>query len=421
MIVYPINITYKCSFVFEMKNYMAGVETIMSKAIALGLGNNIDYEITWDSKVIEDLIVQYEIKADEIDSINRIKCIRDLILSILFFLKTETGEERFVEDLVVIEEFSSLFHNAVTVGGTSPRAAIAMARLGFDSYIHLVTGNEHIRRLLPPTSTWICSNTEDSFYPHLIVQYMKDTVVCANDINIRTGRANRIIYINDYDNMMMKLEPEFLENLGEAKVLLISGFNAMQEKALLQDRLHILKESLDKVSKKTKIYYEDACFYDPSMSTMVFDTIGECIDVYSMNEDELQNYVGREIDLLDTGSVLSALREVRSLKPGPVLIVHSKYWALGYGNSANDYAAALKGGITMATTRFRFGDDFTSEQYNKTYHLPDEAEGRLFCEQIKVLDDGMVCCLSSVEVEETKVTTVGLGDAFVGGFLPALI
>ena len=396
-------------------------ETIMSKAIALGLGNNIDYEITWDSKVLEELIIRYGIKADEIGSVNKIKCIRDLILSILFFLKTETGEERFVEDLAIIEEFSLLFHNKVTVGGTSPRAAIAMARLGFDSYIHLVTNNEHMRRLLPPTSSWICSNAEDSFYPHLIVQFEKDTVVCANDIDIRTGSANRIIYNNDYDNMLMKLEPTFFDNLTEARVLLISGFNAMQEKTLLQDRLDLLKESLPKVPEKTKIYYEDACFFDPSMSTMVFATIGNYIDIYSMNEAELQEYVGRKCDLLDAGSVLSALREVCVLKPVPALVVHTKYWALAYGHAVSEYAAALKGGITMATTRFRFGDDFTPAQYDETYHLPEEAGGKLFCEQIKALSGDMVCCLPSIEVQETKVTTIGLGDAFVGGILPELI
>jgi len=31
-----------------------------------------------------------------------------------------------------------------------------------------------------------------------------------------------------------------------------------------------------------------------------------------------------------------------------------------------------------------------------------------------------VCCLACIQAEETKATTIGLGDAFVGGFLPIL-
>jgi len=40
----------------------------MKEEIALGLGDNIDYEIVWNSKVIEDLIVQYGIRADELSA-----------------------------------------------------------------------------------------------------------------------------------------------------------------------------------------------------------------------------------------------------------------------------------------------------------------------------------------------------------------
>jgi len=400
---------------------MGGVTDVMSKAIALGFGNNIDYEISWNSKVMEELIIKYGITADEIGSINKIQNIRDLVLSILFFLKSATGKELFVENPDLIEEFSLLFHNKITVGGTSPRAAITMAKIGIDSYIHLVTKNEYINSLLPPACSWVCSNTEDSCYPHLIVQYTKDTAVRANDIDIRSRSSNRIIYINDYDNMMMKLEPAFFDNLIETRVLLISGFNAMQEKTLLHDRLAQLKKMLLKVPAKIKIYYEDACFYDPSMSTMIFEAIGKYIDIYGMNEEELQAYVGRKIDLLDAASVLSALREVSALKPVQIIVVHTRHWAIAYGQNSSEYGAALKGGITMATTRFRFGDDFTYEQYNETSHLPEENEGMLFCQQIDVLGRNMVYCLPSFEVNETRVTTIGLGDAFVGGILPELI
>ena len=40
----------------------------MNESIALGLGNNIDYEIAWNSQVIEKLITQHGIRAGELDA-----------------------------------------------------------------------------------------------------------------------------------------------------------------------------------------------------------------------------------------------------------------------------------------------------------------------------------------------------------------
>ena len=55
----------------------------MSEKIALGLGDNTDYEIVWNSKVMEDLIVQYGIHAGEISADGPINSERDLVISIL--------------------------------------------------------------------------------------------------------------------------------------------------------------------------------------------------------------------------------------------------------------------------------------------------------------------------------------------------
>jgi len=75
----------------------------------------------------------------------------------------------------------------------------------------------------------------------------------------------------------------------------------------------------------------------------------------------------------------------------------------------------------MAGTRFRFGDDFTMESYHETEANILQNEGVLFAEAIERRLGEKVCCLACIQAEETKATTIGLGDAFVGGFLPALI
>ena len=52
----------------------------------------------------------------------------------------------------------------------------------------------------------------------------------AGDIDICASRANRIIYHDDTDNIIMQLNEDFADLITEAKVFLISGFNAMHER-----------------------------------------------------------------------------------------------------------------------------------------------------------------------------------------------
>ena len=124
----------------------------MGEQIVLGFGNNIDYEIVWNSQVIEQLIIAHNITASEIRMDRPIFTIRDLVVSILGFLKSETGGECFVNSLEIILEFANLFQKKVTIGGTSVRAAIAMRKLGYTSALHLVTINDHVRKMIPQDS-----------------------------------------------------------------------------------------------------------------------------------------------------------------------------------------------------------------------------------------------------------------------------
>lgn len=393
----------------------------MGQDIVLGLGNNIDYEIVWDSQVFEQLIMEYGIAASELCTDKPISSTRDLVISVLGFLKSETGGECFVTSPQIIEDFACRFQNRITIGGTSARAAIAMRKLGYTSALHLVTVNDHVRRLIPRDSPWVCSNDRDSSYPHLIVQFCKDTCVQAGDIAIRTKRANRIIYDHDYDNIVMEISSDFASLASTARVFLISGFNSMQSSPLLADRLVKLLDIVHSLPSDALVFYEDACFHEPALSAQVRKALIDVIDIYSLNEDELQGYLGRKISLLDPVEVYAALQHLHRLLPVPALVIHTQYWTLAFGPDAARYAKALKGGITMATTRFRFGDDFTPADYLETEGLPAEAVGTEFVTTLTRLAGDRVCCLPSVRVKESKVTTIGLGDAFVGGFLPALV
>ena len=397
------------------------VQCGMGKTIVLGLGNNIDYEIYLNSTILEQMIRENGVFNRDIDIHRDINSPRDLLVSILGFMRQGTGGERQSANADIIEHFADTFEKKITLGGTSIRAAIAMAKLGFSSGVHLVTMNGHVTRLLPPDCEPLCSNPESCSYPHLIAQYQAGISINANDIHIETSRANRIIYTYDRDNELMILHPNLGQMLTSAKVFLISGFNAMHDASLLEERLRQLQGFMQSLPPEAIVFFEDAGFHCPGIQPIIWRYLLDRIAIYSLNEDELQGYLERPVALTDAAAMARALADLYTLIPVPLLVLHTRYWALVYGDKAARYYKALTGGVTMATSRFRLGDDFTQQDYEETGRLPPEAEGAAFAAKIQAILGERVCCVPALGVMETKVTTVGLGDSFVGGFLPALL
>ena len=63
------------------------------------------------------------------------------------------------------------------------------------------------------------------------------------------------------------------------------------------------------------VYYEDAGFHEPGLSQRVRDALLEVIDVYGLNEDEMQSYLGYAVDLLSVTEVAQALESLQSSHP----------------------------------------------------------------------------------------------------------
>lgn len=390
------------------------------KKLALGFGNNIDYEIVWNGSVYEALIREYAIRAEELSIARPITDERDLAISILAFLRAGSGGERFVAASSIIERFAARFEKKITLGGTSPRAALAMAVLGRSAALHLVTQNDYVRRLLPPESVYVCSNEEDTLYPHLIVQFCKGMQIEAGDINIRAPRDNRIIYHNDADNIRMALNEDFANLITEAEVFLISGLNAMQSDAVAVRMLASLKRIMTALPPAAQVYMEDGGVFESYIGRLIYDALIDRIDVFSLNEDEMEEHLGRSVDMLDPHQVSDALADLYAQFPVPAIVLHGMYWALAYGPDAERLLPALHGGVTMATTRYYRGDELTLDDYRTIESTPANKAGSEFAAAIQARLGSRVACVPVVHVEQAGATTVGLGDAFVGGFLAAL-
>ncbi|MET7398274.1 ADP-dependent glucokinase/phosphofructokinase [Dactylosporangium sp. NPDC005572] len=386
--------------------------------VLLGLGGCVDYELKLTAGVLEQLVAEHGIVAAELTSPATVTSERDLVVSILGYVARGGGGEHFVASAPALSTFANRFPHRETLGGTSVRAGILMSRLGVPSTLHLVSVNDTFRRLLPADGEYINSGTGDTFYPHLIVQYDKGLRVRAGDIDIIAPFPNRLIYVNDPANGDMRLTDDLGDRLGRAEVFLISGFNAMRDEAELDERLAALKAHMRRLPHGAVTYFEDAAYHEPAFSRRVRDALLDEIDVYGLNEDELQSYLGRPVDLLSAEDVAEALTAVHAVIPVPTLVLHTKYWAAALG--AGKYADALDTGTVMAATRYCHGDDFTDEDVQRLRRLPRRPESVAFAAALRSRMGGTVDCVPGFALDVQNPTTVGLGDTFVGGFLAEL-
>ncbi|WP_269937407.1 ADP-dependent glucokinase/phosphofructokinase [Arthrobacter sp. HY1533] len=392
----------------------------MKNTLVLGLGGTVDYEIAWDSTVIEELISEFAISSAELSTSITIGSERDLLLTLLAFLQDGVGGERFVASSDIVESFAARFGRRLTLGGTCVRAAIAMQAVGVPSTLHLVSIDDTVRRLLPAGVDYICSATDDSTDPHLIVQFREGERITRGDIDLQAPHSNRVIYTNDPPNRELLLSEELGAVLADAEVFMISGFNSIQEPEVMEQRLESLKTHMKQLPASAVVFYEDAGFHVPVLSQQVRNALVGEVDVYSMNEDEMQAYVGRSLDLLDAGDMCAALAELHRAIPAATLVVHTKYWSLAYGQRASSFEAGLRGGITMASTRYVHGDGFDETDYDAVANLGANQAGADFAETINNKLGELVHCLPALALEVEHPTTIGLGDTFVGGFVAAL-
>lgn len=392
----------------------------MSTKLVLGLGGTVDYEIDWDSGVIEELIAEYAIRASELDQGIPIETERDLLVALLAFVRDGAGGERFVASSALIETFAARFSKRITLGGTCVRAAIGMRVLGITCTLHLVSIDDHVRRLLPEGCDYISSAQRDTTDPHLIVQFAQGARVDSGDIHLAAPHPNRVIFTNDPPNRELVLSPQLGATLRDADVFMVSGFNVIQDAQTLATRLQQLVAAMGELPPHAVVFYEDAGYHVPELSTMVRERLVERIDVYSMNEEEMQSYLGREVDLLDAGELRAALGELHAMIPAAALVVHGKYWAVAIGERAEEFRAALRGGIVMASTRYLHGDGFTEQDYRAVEALANHERGAEVASRLESSLGGGVCAVAALVLETDSPTTIGLGDTFVGGFIAAL-
>ncbi len=386
--------------------------------VVLGLQGTVDYELEWDAGILEAVAAEYGLTPADLDAHAPVSDERSLVRVLLAFLRDGSGGERFVASSAIVEQFAARFTNRITLGGTCVRAALAMRIRDVPALLHLVSTDDHTRRLLPPDVEVITSATHDTLDPHLIVQYPQGARVRVGGQTLTAPHPNRVIFANDPPARHLVLSPQLGDRLRTARVFLISGLNSIQEPEILETRLAQLRLAVARMPQEGIVMFEEAGYHRADFGARVRAALSEVVDVYSMNEDELQARLGRPVDLTDPGEVGDALRELTASAPRPVHVVHTKYWSIAVGPGASRFGGALAGGVDMASTRYLHGDDMSAEDYDA---VRGHARHPLGVALVDALADGdRLIGVPAYVLPTDHPVTIGLGDTFVGGFVAAL-
>lgn len=391
--------------------------------IVVGLGNNIDYEFDWNSLDFQSYVDSYRIRFDEIQNVPvTVQSERDLVVAILNRIYRQSGGEYFLSSPELATAFARSAEKKITMGGTGIRAAIGLAKIGIPSTAHLVTMNDFVRELTPSLCTAVWAGTSENLYPHLIFQFPEGVSIHldgAPEGVVRSTVSNRVIMSNDSDNIRLPVSPLLPDALRSARVFLLSGFNVMGDREILLDRLTRVKDALRELPADGEVFYEEASFIVPEMRKTIFSEMDGLIDVYSLNEDEIEELAGAAVDMTDPADVLRRIGHLRETNRLKTVVLHTKHWGLIYGPEPDRYQEKLSAGIRMAATRYAKGDHFTMQDFEATARAELSPEGVRFCSRIPESYRKNAVCLPGyrIELENGTATTIGLGDTFVGGFL----
>lgn len=169
----------------------------------------------------------------------------------------------------------------------------------------------------------------------------------------------------------------------------------------------------------TPVVYEDAGFHDASMRDVILEAIPTLATVHSLNEDEAQEYLGRQVDLTDPRDVGRMMTDLREQLRTQTVLVHTSHFAASIGEEAARTNTAAIDGNRMASTRFAHGDASTLEDYRSVGDADPDPIGKALAR-----DEGLAACgvlvAPSRDVACENPTTIGLGDAFIGGVMMSM-
>lgn len=412
--------------------------TAAGRYTAMGYTSNLDLLCDFQVERLNDLLKTYlpDGELRNMKVAERIQNMEDLLETIVYYCIRGIGGEADIEDTKLLEESFSAQYG---MGGTAVQAALALAETHCPCVVHLTDDSEEVCGLLKSPYVYTVSpngnlthtdavvQTEEQEV-HGIIQFKKGDIVSLGEQKVEIPCSNRLIITKITVNEFVPFKKSYFEwieqNAGQVSSNVLSSFNALLNPEVLKERLEFVKEHVERYRRRNPegiVFFEDAHYHDYTVRKLCLETVYSCVDIVSMNEEELKYTLKEMYDFdVDINDIISCvkgakfIREKFGIRKG--VIIHTKDYSMYVGEKLKaDIETGLMYGNMMATAKAQNGWYGTKEQIREVLDLPLSPKGVENYEAALASEYAdEVILVPSKYIDKPKYT-IGLGDSFVGG------
>lgn len=403
----------------------------------LAYASNLDVLVRWNCESFNRFLAEYLKEEPSFQEGDEIASEEDLARILSYFVIHGLGGEVDITSRKVIDVLTEYFDVEYGLGGTCAQGAAALGSMGIPVLVHITDCSKDVIRQMSgirieavkhgravPVET--CVSGEEALC-HFIVQFTKDDVIRVFGKEYKVRLSNRLIMGYDTVHKVLPVQEEFLayceKNAKDICSYDISGFNAVTDRKIMQERLERLAVHYRSVKEKNpdcRIYFESAHFINNEIREYTYQTLAEVIDIMGMNEEELVDLTrtrGYAVDKDSLDSILKGLEELIKVYPVHGFVVHSKDYALYFGKDmpGTDIEQGLTLGNLVSGTRARTGRYGSVSDCRETLKLELSGTGLAFAKELEGYHLPYKVVLVPSRYMEKPATTIGLGDSFVAG------
>lgn len=417
--------------------YLSAYSRENKKSPVFAYTSNLDVVLHWDIETYNQILNTYLKEEPVVNPGDAIHTMEDFARISSYYLMRGLGGNFDIKNIEVCNYLKEVFCFEYALGGTSAQGAAAFGTLGFPATVHMTDACEEVCQMMNHEGTCVIkegkkvpvlegASGEEPVY-HFILQFKKDDTLKIFGKEVAIPFSNRMILFFDTVHKIVPIRKDFLSYWNtseeEPSSYLISGFDAIIDKSVMEQRLQELEIHLKDMKEKhpgTVFYFEGAFYMNPEVKEQASERFCKYADILGMNEEELEEQVerlGEHIDNSKLTDILYGLGKMLEKYPVKGIVLHTKDYSMYYGEKIP--GVEIENGLTMgnlmSATRARIGRYGTIQDCEETLELPLSATGLKFAHEAEeIKTDKLIKIVPSKYMEYPKYT-IGLGDTFVSG------
>ncbi|QHA93660.1 ADP-dependent glucokinase/phosphofructokinase [Bacillus sp. N1-1] len=407
------------------------------KMPAMGYTSNLDIICEFQIDILNKLLDEY-MQGDDLSTMKAskvIKTVQEFICTIVYFCGKGIGGEVDIEETEIIDKF---FSTKYGMGGTATQAAMALEAIGCPSIIHLTDDSKEVCNILYSPHIYTVSSNEDLIHTnqvtskakqeiHYIIQFKKGDVIRLLDQELVIPVSNRLILTKITVNETVPFSKPYFNyierNAKDISSNVLSSFNAIKDKEVLQERLEFVKRHIKKykaINESGVVFFEDAHYHSNNIKKFCMETIYSEVDIVCMNEEELAHILAMYNFPINVDNIISCVEGIKYIKENfkinQGVIVHTKDYSMYVGDKLEvDIENGLIYGNMLATTKAMVGSYGTKKQISKLLELPLSKIGMYNKKIVAESNYASETIIVPTKYIDKPKYTIGLGDSFVAG------